>query len=86
MLRQTTNKVILSVALSLIALGSLSAQDFPSRAIVMVVPFTPGASTDVIMRLVGQKVSESTGQPFIVDNRSGGGGTVGAAFVKRGCA
>ena len=82
MLRQTTNKVILSVALSLIALGSLSAQDFPSRAIVMVVPFTPGASTDVIMRLVGQKVSESTGQPFIVDNRSGGGGTVGAAFVK----
>jgi len=49
----------------------------------MVVPFTPGASTDVIMRLVGQKVSESTGQPFIVDNRPGGGGTVGAMLVKQ---
>ena len=58
-------------------------QTFPSRPITMVVPFTPGASTDVIMRLVGQKVSESTGQPFIVDNRAGGGGTVGAMFVKQ---
>lgn len=75
-------KTILSAAILVLASVSVRAEDFPSRPLVMVVPFTPGASTDVIMRLVGQKVSESTGQSFIVDNRSGGGGTVGAAYVK----
>jgi tripartite-type tricarboxylate transporter receptor subunit TctC len=77
-----TPGVVLSAAFPFLVMASLHAQEFPSRPIVMVVPFTPGASTDVIMRLVGQKVSESTGQPFVVDNRSGGGGTVGAALVK----
>ena len=73
----------LAVALVLLAVAPGFSETFPSRPITMVVPFTPGASTDVIMRLVGQKVSESTGQPFIVDNRPGGGGTIGAMFVKQ---
>jgi tripartite-type tricarboxylate transporter receptor subunit TctC len=60
----------------------LSAQDFPTRPISMIVPFAPGASTDIVMRLVGQKLSESVRQPFIVDNRSGGGGTTGGVAVK----
>lgn len=76
-------RIALVVGISLLALASGLAQTFPSRPIIMVVPYTSGASTDVIMRLVGQKVSESTGQPFIVDNRAGGGGTVGAMFVKQ---
>jgi tripartite-type tricarboxylate transporter receptor subunit TctC len=73
----------LTVGLLLFAAAPGFSQTFPSRPITVVVPFTPGASTDVIMRLVGQKVSESTGQPVIVDNRAGGGGTVGAMFVKQ---
>ena len=56
--------------------------DFPSRAITIVVPFTPGGSADVLMRLVGQKLSESVKQPVLLDNRPGGGGNVGALAVK----
>jgi tripartite-type tricarboxylate transporter receptor subunit TctC len=56
--------------------------DFPSRAITIVVPFTPGGSADVLMRLVGQKLSESVKQPVLIDNRPGGGGNVGALAVK----
>lgn len=75
----------MALALSILLLANVPglAQTFPSRPITMVVPYTPGASTDVIMRLVGKKVSESVGQPFIVDNRAGGGGTAGAMFVKQ---
>jgi tripartite-type tricarboxylate transporter receptor subunit TctC len=79
-------KTGLAAALLLLTLSPGLGQQFPSRPITMVVPFTPGASTDVIMRLVGQKVSESTGHPFIVDNRPGGGGTIGAMFVKQASA
>jgi tripartite-type tricarboxylate transporter receptor subunit TctC len=56
--------------------------DFPSRPITIVVPFTPGGSADVLMRLVGQKLSESVKQPVLLDNRAGGGGNVGALAVK----
>src|SRR5262252_10573285 len=56
--------------------------DFPSRPITIVVPFTPGGSADVLMRLVGQKLSESVRQPVLLDNRPGGGGNVGALAVK----
>lgn len=57
-------------------------QDFPSRPITIIVPFTPGGSADVLMRLVGQKLSESVKQPVLIDNRPGGGGNVGALAVK----
>jgi len=56
--------------------------DFPSRPITIVVPFTPGGSADVLMRLVGQKLSESLKQPVLLDNRPGGGGNMGAVAVK----
>jgi tripartite-type tricarboxylate transporter receptor subunit TctC len=56
--------------------------DFPSRPITIIVPFTPGGSADVLMRLVGQKLSESVKQTVLLDNRPGGGGNVGALAVK----
>ncbi|HUQ24096.1 MAG TPA: tripartite tricarboxylate transporter substrate binding protein [Burkholderiales bacterium] len=59
------------------------AQSFPARPITLVVPFPPGGVTDPVARLIGTKISESTGQAFIVDNKPGGAGIIGAEAVKR---
>ena len=58
-------------------------QKYPSRAIRLVLPFPPGGSTDIVARLIGQKITESWGQQVIVDNRPGGGGNVAAEAVAR---
>lgn len=62
----------------------LHAADYPERALRLVVPFAPGGSTDVLARIVGQKLSESVGQPVIIDNRPAAGGTVGSDLVAKG--
>lgn len=59
------------------------AQDYPSRPVRMVDPFSPGGATDVLARIVGQKLTERLGQPFLVENRAGGGGHIGAELVAR---
>ena len=75
--------VIVAMWLALPLSSSLAQYDyFPSRPITIVIPFTPGGSADVLMRLVGQKLSESVKQPVLLDNRPGGGGNVGALAVK----
>ena len=73
----------LLAATLLAAAGFASAQPFPSRPITVVVPFPPGGVTDTTMRLVGQKITENTGQTVIVDNRPGAGGQIGADAVKK---
>lgn len=65
------------------ATATAQAQNFPIRPITMVVPFAAGGLTDAVMRMVGQKVSENTGQPFIIENKPQGSGTVGALQVKQ---
>jgi tripartite-type tricarboxylate transporter receptor subunit TctC len=64
-----------------------AAQDvaavYPVKPVRLVVPFAPGASSDILARLLGQKLAESLGQQFIVDNRPGAGGAVGAETVAR---
>ena len=65
--------------------GTVQAADaFPSRPVRMVVPFTPGASNDIIGRLLAQKLSDAWGQPVLVDNRPGAGGALGATRVAKG--
>ena len=74
------------VALSLIAslaAGASLAQDYPSRPVRMVVPFSPGGSTDTLARIVGQKLTERSGQPVIIENRAGAGGHIGAEQVAK---
>ena len=57
------------------------AQEFPSRPIRLIVSFTPGGGADLTARVVGQKMSESLGQPVVVENRPGANGSIGAAAV-----
>jgi len=60
-----------------------SAQGYPNKPVKVVVPFTPGSATDILARTLGQKLSEQWGQPVIVENRAGAGGTIGAGVVAK---
>jgi tripartite-type tricarboxylate transporter receptor subunit TctC len=60
-----------------------SAQDFPTRPIRIVVPFPPGGTTDLLARLFGARMSETMGQPVLVENRAGAGGSIGADVVAK---
>lgn len=72
----------LATALSVLAPLSV-AQSYPNRALRVVVAFAPGGSTDLLARIVGQRLAESLGQPVIVDNRPAGGGTIGTDLVAK---
>jgi len=60
-----------------------SAQDYPSKPIRLIVAFPPGGSTDIIARIVGQKLGERLGQQVVIDNRGGAGGTIGTEIAAR---
>lgn len=72
---------VLSAALPQAAWAQKPADSYPSKPVRVVVPFTPGASTDLVARLLGQKLSDAWSQQFIVDNRPGAGGALGAETV-----
>src|SRR3978361_617466 len=59
-----------------------AAQDFPNRSIKIVVPFPAGGPSDVLARLIGQKMSEDWGQPVVIENRPGANTVIGAQIVK----
>ena len=73
--------------LAMIALGCCSAaahgQSFPVKPVRLIVPFAPGGSTDIVARVLGQKLNEMWGQPVLVDNRAGGSTVIGTEIVAK---
>jgi tripartite-type tricarboxylate transporter receptor subunit TctC len=59
------------------------AQAYPNKPIKLIVPFAPGGFTDVVARILGQKLSISLGQPFVIENKAGAGSTIGTDFVAK---
>jgi len=76
-------KFLGALALTLATVSGAMAQAWPNKPVTMVVPFPPGGSTDMIARTLGAKLQEKLGNTFIVDNRAGAGGTLGATMAKR---
>ena len=74
---------LLGLVVSFLFAAGASAQAFPSKPVRILVPFPAGGTTDIVARLVGQRVSEQVGQPVLVENRAGAGGTIAAAEVAR---
>jgi tripartite-type tricarboxylate transporter receptor subunit TctC len=72
-----------AIAAALVSPASTMAEGYPERVVRIVNPFPPGGSVDVMARLLAQKLSENTGQQFIVETRAGAGGNVGAESVAK---
>jgi len=75
-------KHLLSVLLAVLALP-VAAQEYPAKIVRTIVPFPAGGSTDILARIVSQKLNESHGQNFIVDDRPGATGTIASALVAK---
>jgi tripartite-type tricarboxylate transporter receptor subunit TctC len=63
--------------------GGARAMDWPTRPVTVVVPYSPGGNTDMMARLAGQYIAAKLGQSFVIENRPGGGGSIGAIGVAR---
>ena len=73
----------LLLVLALAIAATAAAQQYPQRAVRMVVPFPAGGPTDVLTRVVSQKLAERWGQPVVVENKPGAGGSIGSDFVAK---
>jgi tripartite-type tricarboxylate transporter receptor subunit TctC len=78
-------KMAVGIVVSVLSLAASDAmaQAYPNKPIKLVVPFPAGGTTDIVARLVAQRMSESMGQPVLVDNRGGAGGAIGADIVAK---
>src|SRR6185312_8812200 len=63
------------------SVGSVSAADYPTRPVRFVVGYPPGGATDIIARLIGQRLSEKLGQQFVIENKPGAGNNIGTETV-----
>jgi tripartite-type tricarboxylate transporter receptor subunit TctC len=76
-----------TLAAALLTVASASrAQEWPNKPVRWIVPFTPGGAMDVIARALGERLNKSLGQPFVIENKPGAGGNIGADFVAKAAA
>ena len=79
-------RVVLAASIAFMALlgaGAVSAQAWPAKSVRMIVAFPPGGPTDIIARVIAQKLSEQLGQQFVIDNKPGAGGNIGADLAAK---
>jgi tripartite-type tricarboxylate transporter receptor subunit TctC len=76
-------RLLLQIALSVALLASASAQTYPSRPIKVIVPYPPGGNTDLVGRMFAQRLAEILKVSVVIDNRGGGGGTIGVDAAAR---
>jgi len=76
-------KLIVAFALTLAAIAPAAAQPFPSRPITLIVPFPPGGSTDTAARIMAERMRPILGQPIVIENVGGAGGSIGVGRVAR---
>ncbi|MFO1047569.1 MAG: tripartite tricarboxylate transporter substrate binding protein [Geminicoccaceae bacterium] len=83
MRRRRFLELSLGLAAGGLAASAARAEDYPARVVTLVVPFTPGGSADFLGRIVGDQIAHGLGQPVVIDNRPGAGGSVGSAVVAK---
>jgi tripartite-type tricarboxylate transporter receptor subunit TctC len=62
------------------------AQNYPTRAVRVIVPFAPGGGTDILVRTIAPKLGDALGQQLVIDNRAGGGSTIGSELAAKAVA
>ena len=83
LVRMPSYSVMAAVAVLVATTPAAAAQTYPDRPVRMIVPFPPGGSTDIVARVIAQKLSERLGQQIVVDNRGGAGGIIGMDLVAK---
>ena len=78
MLQDRVLRAVFGAAILAASIGSAPAQDFPTRAVRIIVPFPAGGTADIVPRVVGEMLARKWGQPVVIENRTGAGGNIGA--------
>ena len=78
MLQDGVLRAVFGAAILAASIGSAPAQDFPTRAVRIIVPFPAGGTADIVPRVVGEMLARKWGQPVVIENRTGAGGNIGA--------
>ena len=76
-------KSLIAAALCAASLSAVHAQSYPNKPVKLIVPFAPGGFTDVVARILGQRLSTAMGQQFVIENKAGAGSIIGTDFVAK---